>query len=75
MKTKPKAGKMDKFIGKQLKQYRLDACLSQADLASVADMTFQQVQKYENGHDRVSASTLHKFACYLDVPMERFFPE
>ena len=47
--------------------------LSQQQLADSLGLTFQQVQKYERGANRVSASKLYETACFLKVPMQYFF--
>src|SRR5262245_23967601 len=49
--------------------------MSQTDLAKAVGLTFQQVQKYERGTNRVSASRLFEFAKVLDVPVSHFFGE
>ncbi len=52
---------------------RLLLGMSQTKLADAVDITFQQVQKYENGTNRVSASTMQEFANILNVPVSFFF--
>lgn len=47
--------------------------MSQGDLATGIGVSFQQVQKYESGKNRVSASMLYEVAYCLGVPIERFF--
>jgi len=47
--------------------------MSQAELGQALDVTFQQVQKYENGKNRVSASQLHRLSQILKVPIGYFF--
>jgi transcriptional regulator with XRE-family HTH domain len=47
--------------------------LSQTDLGKKSGITFQQIQKYEKGTNRVSASRLQEFAKMLDVPVSFFF--
>lgn len=47
--------------------------LSQEDLANKVGLTFQQIQKYENGKNRVSASRLYELGICLDVPVAYFF--
>ena len=47
--------------------------LSQTDLAGRMDVSYQQVQKYESGHNAVSASRLYQLAQSLDVPITYFF--
>jgi transcriptional regulator with XRE-family HTH domain len=47
--------------------------LSQTDLAGALGVTFQQVQKYEKGTNRISASSLRRISEMLQVPVEFFF--
>ncbi len=49
--------------------------LSQGGLAEAIGLTFQQVQKYERGTNRVSASMLYRIAQALDVPVSFFFDD
>lgn len=49
--------------------------MSQTDLGKTVGLTFQQIQKYERGANRVSASRLFEFAAVLDVPVSHFFEE
>jgi transcriptional regulator with XRE-family HTH domain len=49
--------------------------LSQENLAESLGVTFQQLQKYERGANRISASRLHQLAKALDVPITYFFEE
>ncbi len=48
------------------------AGLSQADLAKAADITYQQIQKYEQGGNRISTGRLYNFARIFDVPLDYF---
>src|SRR5689334_19938376 len=64
---------IDLHVGARLKQERLRAGLSQQQLAAAAGVTFQQVQKYENGSNRVSAGRLAQSARALKLPIEEFF--
>ena len=52
---------------------RLMLAMSQTSLGDAVGLTFQQIQKYEKGTNRVSASRLQQFAEILDVPMSFFF--
>lgn len=72
-KTKTKASAFDEELGNTVKSYRTIRNFSQLDLAQRLDITFQQVQKYENGSNRISAGTLHKMSDVLEVPIEEFF--
>ena len=47
--------------------------MSQTDLGKAVGLTFQQVQKYERGSNRISSSRLFEFAKVLDVPVTHFF--
>lgn len=47
--------------------------MSQTDLGKAVGLTFQQVQKYERGFNRISSSRLFEFSKVLDVPIEHFF--
>src|ERR1700743_2065588 len=65
----PKANShsVDKGIGGRLKLYRQRASLSQTALGKHLGVSFQQVQKYENGTNRISAATLMKIARFLNI--------
>lgn len=52
---------------------RIMASMSQTSLADELGITFQQIQKYESGFNRISASRLHKIAGVLGVTVEYFF--
>ena len=64
---------VDLYVGKRLKQKRLERGISQDNLASSVNLTFQQVQKYEKGINRVSSSKLYDFAKFLGVDIRYFF--
>lgn len=61
------------LIGLRLKYYRRLKGFSQALLAEKLDISFQQVQKYEKGVNRISASTLYEISRILKVRIEDFF--
>jgi transcriptional regulator with XRE-family HTH domain len=65
----PKANShsIDKAIGGRLKLYRQRANLSQTALGRHLGVSFQQVQKYENGTNRISAASLMKIARFLSI--------
>lgn len=69
MKTKGKSVPEDKIIGGNLLKIRKARELSQEALAESIGVTFQQVQKYEKGSNRISASTLLMISNKLDVPI------
>jgi transcriptional regulator with XRE-family HTH domain len=58
---------VDKAIGGRLKLYRQRANLSQTALGKHLGVSFQQVQKYENGTNRISAASLMKIARFLSI--------
>ena len=66
---------IDAFVGTRIAQRRSALGLSQTALAARLGISFQQVQKYESGSNRVSASRLHQIAMALAFPVMRFFPD
>ena len=67
--------KVDRRIGARLKQTRMIADKSQTELGQHLGVSFQQVQKYENGTNRISAATLARIAEFLSVPVTQFFDD
>jgi transcriptional regulator with XRE-family HTH domain len=67
------ATEVDAFVGAQLKTLRKSAELSQTELANQIGVTFQQVQKYERGSNRIGASRLWGLCKVFDVTPDRFF--
>jgi len=66
---------IDVHVGKRIKMRRQLLGMNQATLAGALDLTFQQVQKYEGGANRVSASRLAAMADVLRVPIPYFFSD
>ena len=64
---------VDVHVGTQVRARRILLGLSQEKLAEGLGITFQQVQKYERGSNRISASRLYNIAQLLDVPITYFF--
>ena len=64
---------VDRLVGRRLRELRRRRGLSQADLAVVLGVTFQQVQKYERGASRLSAGKLFEAARALATPISGFF--
>lgn len=60
-------------IGRKIRALRLERGLSQTGLAEGIGLTFQQVQKYEKGANRVSAGRLQQISDMLNVPVTFFF--
>jgi transcriptional regulator with XRE-family HTH domain len=70
---KRRAGAEDIEIGRKIRALRLERGLSQSGLADGIDLTFQQVQKYEKGTNRVSAGRLQRIADILNTPVMFFY--
>jgi transcriptional regulator with XRE-family HTH domain len=66
---------VDVHVGKRLRQRRTLLGMSQTKVGTAVDLTFQQIQKYERGSNRISSSQLFEFAKVLDVPVSYFFDE
>jgi transcriptional regulator with XRE-family HTH domain len=66
---------LDAHVGQKLRQRRLMLGLTQEKLGTLLDLTFQQVQKYERGLNRVSAGRLYEIAQALHVPITYFFED
>jgi len=64
---------VDIHVGARIRLRRILLGQSQGDLGQAIGLTFQQIQKYERGTNRVAASTLHRLAQILDVPISFFF--
>ena len=64
---------VDVHVGKTIRHRRWMIGMTQTDLANACGIKFQQVQKYETGMNRVSASRLWHIAAALDVPVSHFF--
>lgn len=68
-----KSNPVDLHVGGRVRMRRKFLGLSQTDLAEALGLTFQQVQKYERGSNRISASKLFEIARTLKVPVAYFF--
>jgi transcriptional regulator with XRE-family HTH domain len=71
--NKKTTNSIDRSIGRQIRLRRLAARFSQESLGDRIGMSFRQVQKYENGTNRVTASRLIAIAQTLVAPIEAFF--
>jgi len=67
------ANPVDIHVGKRIRMRRMTLDMSQSALAEPCGITFQQIQKYEKGTNRVGASRLQQFAKLLGVPVSFFF--
>src|SRR6187455_1039779 len=63
----------DKYVGSRVRMRRLMLSMSQEKLGEKLGLTFQQVQKYEKGSNRIGASRLQHIAQILQVPVSFFF--
>lgn len=64
---------IDRVVGQRIRWRRRELKLTQERLGEILDLTFQQVQKYEKGVNRVSAGRLYEIAGVLGVPISYFF--
>ncbi len=71
--TDPK--KIDLYASQKLRVLRATSGISQAALGREAGLSFQQIQKYERGSNRMSAGRVFQFARLFDVSVRIFFPE
>ena len=73
MSTKMKS--VDQFIGNAIRAKRLLNNKSLKDIGEKLDISFQQMQKYERGVNRLSGTYLYAISKYLNTPIEKFFPQ
>jgi transcriptional regulator with XRE-family HTH domain len=66
---------VDKHVGSRVRMRRLMLDMSQDKLGQGLGLTFQQVQKYEKGTNRIGASRLQQISVILDAPVSFFFDE
>ncbi len=66
---------VDMHVGARVRQRRVLQGMTQIELANALGLTFQQVQKYELGTNRISASRLHDLSRVFDVPINYFFED
>src|ERR1700722_413890 len=71
----PRSHPVDVHVGTRLRQRRSLLGLSQTAVGKAVNLTFQQIQKYERGANRIGSSRLFEFAKVLDVPVSYFFDE
>ena len=71
--TRTTINPIDKHVGNRLRMRRRMLDMSQTDLANALGLTFQQVQKYEKGRNRISASRLQQISQILQVSVPFFF--
>ena len=66
---------VDAHVGVRMRQRRTLLGMSQSKVGEAVGLTFQQIQKYERGSNRIGSSRLYEFAKVLDVPVSYFFDE
>jgi transcriptional regulator with XRE-family HTH domain len=64
---------IDQHVGRQLRLRRAQSGMTQTKLGAKVGLSFQAVQQYETGENRISASRLYQLARILDVPLAFFF--
>ncbi len=74
-KTPGVANPIDIHVGKRLRQRRTLLGMSQGKLGATVGLTFQQIQKYERGANRIGASRLFDLSQVLDISISYFFEE
>ena len=70
-----KPNPMDIHVGSRVRLRRMVIGMSQEKLGERMSLTFQQIQKYEKGTNRIGASRLYQLAQILDVPVQFFFED
>jgi transcriptional regulator with XRE-family HTH domain len=71
--TKKSPNPTDKHVGSRVRMRRMMLGMSQEKLGDALGLTFQQVQKYEKGTNRIGASRLQQIGHFLQVPVAFFF--
>ena len=66
---------VDVHVGSRMRQRRTLLGMSQTKLGNAVGLTFQQIQKYERGSNRIGSRRLFEFAKVLDVPVSHFFED
>ncbi len=69
------ARRVDAYVGARIRERRTAMGLTQENLASVLELSYQQVQKYESGMNRVSAGRLYEIARKLDTDVSYFYED
>ena len=65
--------RIDQHVGERIRLRRAEAGLTQGELARALDVSYQQIQKYETGANRISAGRMYEIACTLGVGVGDFF--
>src|SRR5919205_2624999 len=73
MMTTKSPNQIDRHVGSRVRMRRMLIGMSQEKLGAALGITFQQIQKYEKGTNRIGASRLHQIGRVLGVPIEFFY--
>ena len=73
--AKKRGSQIDVHVGGRVRLRRMLVGMSQEKLGELLGLTFQQVQKYEKGANRIGAGRLYQIARFLDVPVQFFFDD
>jgi len=65
---------IDTYLGFALKEHRVIANKSLKDIGNYIGVSFQQMQKYEKGVNKLSGNYIFQISKYLNTPVEKFFP-
>ena len=71
--TKTTPSYIDYYIGRKLKMLRLKQGKNLHDIAKILDVSFQQIQKYEKGTNKLSSSKLYTMTQVFSIPVNYFF--
>ena len=74
MQSAKKPTTTDQYVGRKIKEVRKHSKLTMIDLADQLGISYQQVQKYESGRNRVSAGVIFDIARMFKLPIGFFFP-
>ena len=75
MAAKKSPNPIDKHVGSRVRMRRKMLAMSQEKLGRALGLTFQQVQKYEKGANRIGGSRLHQISQIMQVPVAFFFED
>ncbi|MGD0143510.1 MAG: helix-turn-helix transcriptional regulator [Rhizomicrobium sp.] len=70
---KPDGSEVDRHVGERIRRRRAEMGLTQEDLGRVLEISYQQIQKYETGANRISAGRLFEVASALSADVAYFF--
>ena len=73
MKRKRRSTSIDAYVGSRIRYARLMRGWTQTDLGERLKISYQQIQKYESGANRIGSSRLWDISVILDTPIEFFF--